>query len=67
MTRDGLGEAKLGDELIHDIARYKSHPDCDALCVLVLDRNGRVKNPRGFERDLSGAHGDLLVQVVVVQ
>jgi hypothetical protein len=67
MTRDGLGERELGDDLVQDIARYRAHPDCDALAILVVDRIGKIKNPRGFERDLSGIHGDLLVQVVVVQ
>jgi hypothetical protein len=66
MTRDGLHERKLGDELIQDIARYQAHPDCEALAILVFDRLGKIKNPRGLERDLSGLHGDLLVQVVIV-
>lgn len=52
-TRKGLGNKELANELIIDIARYKKHPDCKSLVCFVYDPENRIKNPRGFENDLS--------------
>jgi hypothetical protein len=56
----------IGDQLIIDINRYQSHPDCQALYCLVYDPRGNIHNPIGFERDLSKSHGKLTVTVMVV-
>lgn len=53
MARKGLGAKDLGAELLIDIARYASHPDCKMLVCFVYDPEGRINNPRGVERDLS--------------
>lgn len=52
-TRDNLTDREIGTELIEDIARYKEHPDCELLFCFVYDPEGRIKNPRGLESDLS--------------
>jgi hypothetical protein len=65
MTRDGLTDRKLGEELTIDIARYKERPDCEALVCFVYDPNHRIKNPRGIENDLSKQHGELVVVVTI--
>jgi hypothetical protein len=65
MTRDGLNDGKLGDELIVDIDRYKKHPDCKALFCFVYDPKYRLKNPDGFESDLSRKTDHLNVRVQV--
>lgn len=52
-TRDGLGSKELGDELAIDIVKYRSHQNCGTLFCFVYDTDGRVKNPRGLEDDLS--------------
>lgn len=52
MTRKSLTDKELGDELIIDIARYKTHPDCKQLIVFIYDPEGRVKNPNGFISDI---------------
>ncbi len=67
MTRPGLGARKLGEELIVDIERYKSHPDCGALVALVYDPEKQVQNRRALEHDLSRKHDGLLVRVYIVQ
>jgi hypothetical protein len=67
MTRAGLGAAQLGEELIVDIERYRSHPDCDAIVALVYDPEKRIPNRRTLETDLSGERDGLIVRVVVVQ
>lgn len=52
-TRKGLGNRELADQLIIDITRYKEHPDCKTLICFIYDPENRIKNPRGFENDLS--------------
>jgi hypothetical protein len=65
MTRDGLTDAKLGEELIIDITHYKQRPDCKALVCFVYDPDHRLKNPRGLENDLSRQHDHLSAKVIV--
>lgn len=67
MTRAGHGAAQIGAELIVDIERYRSHPDCDAIVALVYDPDRRVQNRRTLETDLSGERAGLIVRVIVVQ
>lgn len=62
-TRNGLGAKEIGTQLIEDIARYQSHPDCDTLVCFVYDPDGRISNPRGIENDLRRAEGDPKVEV----
>jgi hypothetical protein len=62
MTREGLVDGKLGDELILDINRYKNHADCKALFCFVYDPDHRLKNPAGLEADLSRKTDGLLVR-----
>ena len=64
-TRKGLNNKELANELIIDIARYKTHPDCQKLICFVYDPENRIKNPRGFETDLSTSTGDLNVKVYI--
>lgn len=66
MTRAGLGAARVGEELIVDIERYRGHPDCDALVALVYDPERQIGNRRTLETDLSGERDGLVVRVVVV-
>jgi hypothetical protein len=49
-----LTDKQIGDQLLKDIARYKNHSDCKTLICFVYDPHGRVRNPRGLERDLDG-------------
>jgi hypothetical protein len=51
-TRQGLGAKEVSTQLIEDIDRYKSHPDCKALFCFVYDPEGFIPNPRGLEDDL---------------
>ena len=64
-TRKGLGNKELGDQLLIDIGSYKSHPDCKTLICFVYDVENRVKNPRGFENDLSKMTDGVDVHVIV--
>jgi hypothetical protein len=51
-TRKGLGAKEVGEQLIVDIQKYKTHPDCKALICFVYDPEERIANPRGLENDL---------------
>jgi hypothetical protein len=66
MMRPSLTTRKLRDELLVDIRTYQTHPDCRTLFCVVYDPDGRISNPRGFEADLNGEHGDLVVRVMIV-
>ena len=66
MTRDGLGDRELGEQLIIDIAKYAQHPDCRTLVCFVYDPLGLVSNPVGLQADLERqSNGSLAVRVLV--
>ena len=64
-TRPSMSTRELTDQLIVDKDRYRSHPDCRCLVAFVYDPEGRLENPRGFERDLSETTDQLEVKVFV--
>lgn len=64
-TRKGLTAKELGAQLIDDIARYNSHPDCETLICFTYDPEGLIGNPRGIENDLSSDQNGLTVKVIV--
>lgn len=64
-TRRGLSAKEVGSQLIEDIYRYNSHPDCDALICFVYDPDGRIANPRGLEADLNKSADELIVHVFI--
>jgi hypothetical protein len=65
MTRNGLGDKELGEELSLDIEWYKAHRDCKTLICFVYDPEKRLKNPISIEKDLSGKRDKLVVKVIV--
>lgn len=66
MASKTLRDKSVGEQLIVDINKYQSHPDCRTLYCVVYDPNSFVKNPVGLENDLSGQHDKLTVKVFVV-
>jgi hypothetical protein len=65
-TRSGLKDKEIGNQLILDIAKYRSHPDCSRLVCFVYDPEGLIMNPRGLENDLQKNSSDeLLVEVYI--
>ncbi len=52
-TRSTLKSKQLGEQLIVDIAKYKTHPDCKTLICFVYDPEGYIINPKGIENDLN--------------
>jgi hypothetical protein len=61
-----LRDKNIGEQLLVDIARYQSHPDCKRLVCFVYDPGANLKNPAGLEVDLSRKHNNLDVKVIVV-
>ena len=64
-TRKGLTAREVGEQLIIDIQRYKTHPNCRSLVCFVYDPEGRIANPRGLENDLSLDGNDMPVKVII--
>lgn len=52
-ARDSMDAKSLGEELIVDRERYAAKKGVRHLLCLVFDHQGRLRNPRGLERDLS--------------
>lgn len=61
-----LKDKKIGEQLIIDIKRYETHPDCDTLFCFVYDPDGNIQNPTALENDLSGQHGKSNFKVKVI-
>jgi hypothetical protein len=65
-TRATLKAKQLGEQLIIDIAKYKTHPDCKVLYCFVYDPKGYISNPRGIENDLNKTTDSLKVVVRII-
>lgn len=65
MTRSGLKDKELGEQLIIDIAKYQNHPNCKCLYCFVYDPDDIIRNPRGIEKDLEKLGKDFLVKVYI--
>jgi hypothetical protein len=64
--RPSLSTKELGEQLLVDIAKYKTHPLCRTLVCFVYDPEGRVSNPRGVENDLNKSTSDINVKAIIV-
>ena len=66
MTRKGLADKEIGEQLIVDIERYKGHSDCSTLVCFIYDPDGRITNSHALSGDLqSQSRDDLKVMVIV--
>lgn len=64
MTRKGLSDKKIGEELLIDIARYKE--SCDTLVCFIYDINNYLSNPYGLIKDLEAmSQEDLKVKIYI--
>lgn len=66
MLRRSLTQKKVRDELIIDKAHYRVHQDCKKLYCLVYDPELKMKNPEGFESDLSDVMNGFETKVYVI-
>lgn len=65
-TRPSLSAKSLGEQLIIDIARYKTHPHCRRLVCFVYDPDARIPNPTGIENDLNAQGHGIDVRVSIL-
>jgi len=65
MTRRGLSERDLVDELIVDSARYKEHPRCKLLVCFVYDPDGYIGNGATIVSDLEKSCSGIDIRVFV--
>lgn len=65
MTRDGLKDKEVGNQLLVDIEKYQAHPNCKRLYCFVYDPDWHIRNPRGLEKDLSKATENIDVKVYI--
>lgn len=64
-TRTKLRDREVGEQLIIDIDRYKSHPNCDTLICFVYDPDSLINNPVGLENDLNRKTDELNVITII--
>ena len=62
-----LKDRKLGEQLILDVAKYKSHPDCKTLVCFIYDPGGRISNPAGLIADITKQSSKKLSVVVIIK
>ena len=67
MTRKGLADKQIGDQLIVDIERYKGHPDCSTLVCFIYDPDGRITNSHALSEDLQSQSRDDLKVIIIVE
>ena len=67
MTRKGLADKEIGDQLIVDIERYKGHPDCDTLICFIYDPDGRITNSHALSEDLQSQSREDFKVIIVVE
>jgi len=64
---NNLNDRKIGEELSVDIAKYRSHPDCETLICFVYDPEERLENPKGLEKDLNDLSSEELRVLVFIE
>jgi hypothetical protein len=67
MTREGLADKEIGEQLIVDIERYKGHPDCSTLVCFIYDPDGRIMNSHALSEDLQSQSRDDLKVIIIVE
>lgn len=64
-TRSNLRDKELGEQLIIDKERYKSHHNCKTLICFVYDPDELIVNPDGLASDLTEENEEMNVFVVI--
>lgn len=67
MTRRGLGDKTLGDQLLNDVGRYATRNDIDRLVFFVYDPGGHIHNPVGMKNDIEQfSKSDFEIRVIII-
>lgn len=65
MTRKGLGQKEVIDQLLIDVGRYSKVERVDNLVCIIYDPERYCTNPKAIEDDVENSGGRLKVRVVV--
>lgn len=65
MTRHGLRDKEIGEQLLVDLARYRRFPGCQAMFGFVFDPDHRINNPVALERDLRAHESEIPFRLVI--
>lgn len=65
MTRKGLGQKQVGEQLIIDIANYRNHKDCKHLFCLIWDSGKIISNPIGLQSDLESSNSGFVTVCII--
>jgi len=63
MTRKSMKDKDLVDQLLVDIDRYHTHPDCETLICFIYDPEGRIVNRQSIISDVSQKNINLKIMV----
>lgn len=61
-----LKDKEIGEQLILDVAKYRSHPDCKTLMCFIYDPDGRINNPVGLTSDIEKLSTKDLTVIVII-
>ncbi len=64
-TNKRLKDKQIGEQLIIDIAKYQTHPNCKELYCFVYDPDEYIKNPKGLISDLEKLSNNIKVNVII--
>jgi hypothetical protein len=64
MARNNYKDAKIGDDLIKDVARYQARDDYDTLVCFIYDPGFLIKNPSGLAADVQSQQSRLATKVL---
>ena len=66
MTRKGLADKELTEQLTLDIAQYQHHPDVSTLVCFIYDPGRYVANPTGLIDDIESNSNEKLKVIVII-
>lgn len=65
MTRTGMNDKVVAEQLIIDIERYQAVPECQILVCFVYDPGSFIENPSALKKDLEKTKREIQVKVII--
>lgn len=67
MTRKGLGDKAIGEQLLVDIGRYRKRNDIERLVFFIYDPEFHIRKPKGLKKDIeSQSSPNYIISVIIV-
>lgn len=67
MTRPGLKNKELKNQIHTDWPHYRKHPNCKTFVAIVYDPDKLISNPDGVANDLTGSYNGMPAYTFIVQ